>query len=272
MISTSTNLMRAVLATAGLFVTLVCFGQQKPIGKPSIAGLLTQLHSDELADRVKAFERVRSDPAALRSRQVQEALLDLLDRENQLRESLSRGSHERSAVSDKYGEGFGDYVGEIGETVDSFADWNDPHQVCIFVHESYNHESQFAAKIASHAKVAAPCLIQMYGSSDVGSTRASAASVLVQVLGKHADQIDSATAQIVRQAILAALRDPVEVVRSSAVHALGVFGGEDMIPELQQIAESDPAFSKTYQTFWIRQYALKAIADIRKRTASQSVK
>jgi hypothetical protein len=84
--------------------------------------------------------------------QVREALLDLLDRENQLIESTLRDSHRQVGVSAKYGEDYGEYVDQLAETVDPFANWNDSRQVCIFVHESYNAESRFAAKIAAHAR------------------------------------------------------------------------------------------------------------------------
>ena len=55
--------------------------------------------------------------------------------------------------------------------------------------------------------------------------------------------------------------------RLFGVTALGMFGGEELIPALQQVAESDPAVSRTRHTSWIRQDAVKAIADIRKRSS-----
>jgi len=261
------NVLRGVLTTTGILSLGVCLGAQKTATSPTLSESLVQLRAQQWTDRAKAYERLSSDVTALSNPKVQESLLDLLDRENQLIESTLRDSQEKVGVSAKYGEDYGEYVGELGETVDSFANWNDPHQVCIFVHESYNPESRFAAKVASNAKVAAPCLLQMYR-SDVGLIRASAAAVLAQVLGKSGEELDSAMALTVRQTVLAALRDPVEVVRSSTVRELGAFGREDMIPALQQVAESDSAVSRTRGTFWIRQDAVKAIAEIRKRSAS----
>lgn len=184
-----------------------------------------------------------------------------LDREDKLIESVNRDS-EGPSVDEKYGEDFGEYVGELGETVDSFADWGDSHQVCIFVREPYNPESKFAAKIASHAKTAAPCLIQMYG-SDVGLTRAEAAAVLAQILSTTRDQLDSSTIEKVRQLVITALHDQSDAVRSSCVRSLGRHGGPDMIPELARVAESDP--SPEVHGHSIRKSASEAIVAIQKR-------
>jgi hypothetical protein len=237
-------------------------GQQKPATNQSVSDLLAGLRSDDWTERAQAFERLRSDPRALSDSKVQEGLLSVLDRENQLVESTLRDSQGHVGVSDKYGEGFGEYVGELGETVDSFANWNDPHQVCIFVHEPYNPESRFAAKIASHANVSVPCLVQMYG-SDVGLIRAEASAVLVQALGKSKNQIDLTATQKVKRVVLTALQDPDESVRSSTVRALGMFGEVDMIPALEQVAETDP--SPEVQGHSIRKSATDAIASIQKR-------
>lgn len=250
---------------AGIFVAAACLGQQKPASNPNSGELFTQLHSDQWTVRAKAYQQLSSAAKAVNNVQVQQALLDLLDRENRLIESTLRDSNEQAGVSSKYGEDYGEYVGQLGETVDSFANWNDPHQVCIFVHESYDPESKFAAKIVAHASVAVPCLIQMYG-SDVGLTRAEAAPVLVQAWVKAGKQLDPSLSERVRQIILTALRDPSEAVRSHTVGALGKFGGQDMIPALKAVAETDPA--PEVQGHSIRKRAARAVEQIQKRTGS----
>ena len=258
-----------LVATAAFFITVICFGQDKAAGQIDITQLLLQLHSDQLTKREQAYEQLRADPIALRTKEVREGLLDLLDRENQLRESFGRTSRKVAPMSDQDAEEFGNYVGELGETVNSFADWNDPRRVCILVHESYNFESQFADKIVQNARGTVPCLLQLYR-SDVPASRLNAAPILTQILAKSSDQLDQPTTQRVRQTILAALRDPNEIVRSYAVRALGMFGRPDMIPALMQVSKADSAFSKEAGGFWIRQYALKAIADIQKRSPPTS--
>ena len=236
--------------------------QQTHASKPQVTTLLAGLYAAKWTDRAEAYEELRDDPMAIPKPEVQSALMELLDRENQLIESTLRDSHERVGVSEKYGEGLSEYVGELGETVDTFANWNDPRQVCIFVHEAYNPESKFAAKIASHAKLATPCLIEMY-SSDVGLVRAEAAGVLVQAVAKAKDQLDRNTIGIANQLIVRALRDRDDAVRSTSVSALGKFGGQDMIPALEQVAQSDP--SPEVQGHSIRKSALNAIDAIQKR-------
>jgi hypothetical protein len=109
-------------------------------------------------------------------------------------------------ASGKYGEEYGEYVAELGDTVDTFADWNDPRQVCTFVHEPYDPGSRFAAKIASHAKASAACLVELYG-SDLDVLRGNAAAVLVRALANRQD-VDAGTATQARQVVLRALRDP----------------------------------------------------------------
>jgi hypothetical protein len=256
---------RLVVIMAGLLVALTCQGQQKPAIKPTVADQLIQLRSKQWTERAKAFQQLSTDDKTLSDAQVREALLDLLNRENQLIESTLRDSHGQVGVSEKYGEDYGEYVDQLGATVDSFANWNDSHQVCIFVHESYNAESRFAAKIAAHASIAVPCLIQMY-SSDVGLTRAEAAPGLVQALAKGGKQLDPATVNKVKQIIQTALLDSDDAVRSSTITALGKFGEVDMVPALRKVAETDP--SPEIQGYSIRKSAVEAIAAIQKRTSS----
>jgi HEAT repeat protein len=101
----------------------------------------------------------------------------------------------------------------------------------------------------------------MYG-SDVGLTRAKAVAVLVRLSAKS--NLDSGTSQLTRQIVRRALHDPSDAVRSDAVHALGHFGKEDIIPALREVEESDP--SPEVQGLSIRTEATKAIEAIHKRT------
>lgn len=253
---------KGLLIFAIAVMAVAATGQQKPAANRSVGDLLTRLRSEDWSERAQAFEQLRSDPSALRDPKVQEVLLTVLDHENRLMESTLRDSQGHVGVSDRFGEGFGEYVDELGDTVDSFANWNDARQVCIFVHEAYNPDSQFATKIASHANVSVPCLIQMYG-SDVGLIRSEASAVLVQALAKSKSQVSTTTSQEVKQVVLRALQDPDDSVRSSTVRALGKFGGGDMIPALQQVAEADP--SPEVQGHSIRKSAMDAIVSIQER-------
>jgi HEAT repeat protein len=225
-----------------------------------MSDLLSKLQSKDPTERSRSYEDLRSDAKAMRSKQVQVALLDLLDREDREIESTLRASHEQEGVGEDYAE----YVGELGGTVDSYADWTDTHQVCILVQQSYEWDGRFAAKIAGHATISIPCLIQMYR-SDVGLTRAEAAPTLVRALADGKDGLAPEAAQKAREVILRALQDRSEAVRSKTVKSLERFGAPDMIPALKQVANSDPANGGDH-SFWIREYAVRAIAAIQSRT------
>jgi hypothetical protein len=246
---------------AGVLLATICLAQLEPSGRPDVAKLLAQLRAGGWPDRARAYEGFRSDPTAMRRHEVQRALLDLLDRENQLIESVNRNPAGPS-VDQKYGEEYAEYVGRLGEAVDSFADWTDPRQVCIFVHEPYNPESRFAAKIALHGKVAIPCLLQMYR-SEVELVRAEAAPLIVQALAKSTDRLDEKMILAAKKVVVLALRDAHEVVRINTIDALGSFGGEDMVPALAEVAQKDPASGAGGD--WIRKRASGAIALIEKR-------
>jgi hypothetical protein len=213
-------------------------------------------------ERARAYEKLRSNPAALRDRKVRTALLDLLDRENRVVESTLRESREQVGASGKYGEEYGEYLGELSQSVDAFADWNNPRQVCIFVQEPDNPDSRFAAKIAAHAKVSAPCLVEMYG-NDLGVVRGKAASVLVQALASPKQDLDARTVRQIREIVWRALHDSHESVRSETVAALGRFGEQDMLPALKEVADTDPG--PEVQGHSVREQAVKAIAAIEKR-------
>jgi HEAT repeats len=242
---------------ASVFVVCVAailgWGQHSPALKATSAELLDMLRSDDPAQRADAYEHLRLDPSALRSATVKSALLDLLDRENSVHESAIR---ERTGISDKYGEGYTEYAYALGETVASFVNWNDPHQVCMAV-RGFVPESV----IADHARATIPCLLQK-ARSNLGLVRGRAVAVLVRALAKGRNDLDARTIERAEQTIRGALRDPDSDVRTDAVEALGHYGSEDMIPALKEVAETDPSPDGEYA---IRKWAAEAIAAIQKR-------
>jgi len=242
--------------------SLLCLVTQNPASKPNVGQLLSSLQSERWVDRADAYDELRSDPAAISSANVREKLLQLLDRENHVIESNLRESQNQAGAEDKFGEEYAEYVAGLGETVDSFADWNDTRQVCIYVHEPYNPESRFATKIASHGKVALPCLIRMYD-SDLPLLRAEASPVIVQALAKSKEALDARTIRDAKQLVIKALRDPDNAVRINTVQALGAYGRQDMIPALERVAETDP--SPEVNGYSIRKWATEAIAAINAR-------
>jgi len=221
----------------------VLWGQQTPLRKESRDKLLLNLRSENGEERSKAFERLRSDRTALRSASVKTALVDLLDRENQ-----------RAASGE--GEDYAEYKGKLAETVVSIADWSDSRQVCILAN-SANPPKQ----LADHARIAVPCLLKKLKTAPV-LERGPVFATLVQALAKGRNRLDSDTSRTLQQAILSGLHDSDASVRISTVKALGRFGGEDMIPELKVVADTDPDPSEGYA---IRKWAGEAIAAIQKR-------
>jgi len=253
-------------------ITATCWGQQGKTATDTGA-LLAQLRSTQRPEREEAFTRLRSDPAAIKDPKVQRALLDLLERENTAIEADNRKSSGPSGATERDAEeGDAEYLAELGETVDSFADWSDHRQVCIFVREAYNPESRFAAKIAAHARIAVPCLLDM-SNTDLGVYRAESVAVLVQALSKGRGDIETRYVEAAKQQILRGLHDQDALVRGETVIALGAFGDMNMIPALQEVARSDPGSEtrtdNNKQWFPIREEATEAITQIQQRAAQK---
>lgn len=240
--------------------TLSCWGQQAsnkiptPDQQASVESLLAKLRSNDESAKDTAFYKLRSDPIAMRSAKVRSAMLSLLDQENREAEA---GVHMGE------GEGYGEYFSDLLGTVESFADWNDQHQVCILVNAGASPDSPVPAEAAVRMKIAIPCLLEM----SKGTNRVIAVPTLVKALAKAGDNLDPGTIETVKQLILLALHDPKEDVRYFTVDALGKFGGQDMIPALKEVATHDP--SPEVQGHSIRRSAATAIVAIQKRAAQQ---
>lgn len=258
--------MRGLLITSILLGAL-CLAQQQPAAKPSVDQLLRQLHHAQWTDRAEAYEKLSSDSKALSDHRVQKELSNLLGRESGYIRPKP-GDGEPEDIPDEENEAFSEYLGYLAGTVESFTDWNDPSQVCLLVYQGYDPESRFAAEIAAHGKVALLCLMQRFGSNIYGSNsglvRAEVAPVVVQALARTTG-LDEKTVRASKELILKALHDPEEADRINTVEALKSFGGEDMIPALRQIAQSDPA-APAANGDSIRKWAAEAIAAIEKRT------
>jgi hypothetical protein len=234
----------------------IVLGQQAKAPTPSVSELLTKLKSSDGDVRAKAYQQLRSSPAALQSPDVRTAFIDLLDRENRDSELIRRtgGGGEN--------EGDAEYVADLARTVESVANWNDTRQACILVASG----ALPTDKYAEHAKVAIPCLLSR-SKSNFALERRQTAELLLEVLAKKKTNLDPSMIEASKQVVQMALHDPDSGVRIGTVHALAEFGGEDMIPALRQIAESDPYVDTDNHSFWIRDYAHQAIDAIEQRVA-----
>jgi hypothetical protein len=231
----------------------------------NVPELLSGLQSNDWKARAGAYARIRLSATALARRDVREALLELLDRENHIAELTLRESHEMTGTAGKYGEEYVEYVGELGETVDGFVNWADPRQVCILVHRGYNPNSVFAGTIAAHGKVAARCLIEM-ADSDLGVVRSKAAPILLQIMA-DSKSLDGQTTRMARQLVLRALRDSNSTVQMFTILAMRDYAGPDMIPSLKSLAAA--ASRPVEHDASIRKWATEAIAAIQKRATQK---
>lgn len=248
--------MSKIILLAVMCTGLSSWCQQLPTIKPSVPQLVAKLHSSHLVERSEAIDEIRSDSVALHSRRVQETLIDLLDKEN-------KGSPEDTASEDDEGEEYPEYFASLRETVNSFADWNDPRQACILVYAGSNDYPSSPQRAAARARAAMPCLLRR-SKSDVAIDREIASIMLVEALARGKEAVDMDTAQSARQIILSHLQDKDDGVRASTVDALSKFGGIDMIPALKLVASNDP--SPEVEGHSIRKSAAEAIAAIQKRT------
>jgi hypothetical protein len=252
------------LRDAFLFAALICIvipngwaAEQQGNEKPSVDDLLTQLHSRHWADRSDALDEVSSDQAALHSRKLQAVLIDLLDQENQGKDT---------AGEEGGGDEFAEYFASLRGVVNSFADWNDPRQACILVYAGSDDYPPSAPQAEARARAAMPCLLKR-SKSKGPIDRAIAGPMLVEAVQKAHGTLDATVAQSARQIILRDLQDPDPGVRSLTVDALGKFGGIDMVPALKEVAANDA--SPEVDGHSIRQSAAEAIKQIQKREAQR---
>lgn len=227
--------------------------------------LLARLHSRHWAARTDALDEIRSDQSMLHSRKVQTVLIDLLDQENQGKDTSSNTVNSEDSDGDG-GEEYAEYFASLREVVNSFADWNDPRQACILVYAGSDDYPDATVQAAARARAAMPCLLKR-SKSDLAIDRAIAGPMLVEAVQKAQGTLDATTAQSARQIILHDLQDPDAGVRSLTVDALGKFGGIDMVPALKGVAANDP--SPEVDGHSVRKSAADAIARIQERATQR---
>jgi hypothetical protein len=98
---------RLISFTGVMIIASVVFAVSQ--GSDNRNALLSQLRSNNWQERAAAAEKLIADRDALRSDEVKSALIDLLERENQVIESTLRESNGQEGVSVKYGEGYSEY-------------------------------------------------------------------------------------------------------------------------------------------------------------------
>jgi hypothetical protein len=236
--------------------------------------LLSRLHSDEWKQRAEAVQRLIAKPETLASDQVKNALIDLLDRENQV---IVSAYQEGQPVSVKYGEAYSEYYAELLGAVDQVADFNDKRTLDVLVRASYNPDSQFAMKFARYGEAAAPALLEI-ASSDFAPHRENALAILGEILKRAKDPTSRIPADVqegIKQALINGTNDAEPWVRSQAVRSIGKVGDRDLIPLLERIAKTDPATIPAAEPgtkkFPVRAEALKALSAIKSKEPNRQM-
>lgn len=208
-----------------------------------MSDLLVRLHSENWIERSDAVEEIRSHPEALHSRKIQTALTDLLDREEReadesLPKDLTENRPDENGGAGQEGgavfggavfEGYGEYIGWLAETVRSFADWNDPRQVCLLVNAATVDCPSSPAEAAAHARAAMPCILKM-AEDEQEINRAIAIPMRAEALARGKDALDSRTVQSAKLIVLNDLHDSDAGVRSSTVVAIRHYRASKRLP------------------------------------------
>lgn len=139
----------------------------------------------------------------------------------------------------------------------------DSKQTCVVLRGLNRADDEFAATISAHGNAVTACLISELLGRNPGSTRAEAASALVQAMSTATPALDAKTSLRAREAVLSALRDRAVEVRVATVTALAEFGDETMVPALQMVAKSDPILS-------LRDYTALAVTRMCKRLGARA--
>lgn len=235
-----------------LLLTLPSLAQQGSPQHIEIGALLVQLQSRDAGVRSSAYYQLVSDPAALQNAKVKAALLDLLGRE------------ARDVTNYDGGEGFAEYISDLSETVAPLVNWDDQHQACRTVKDGIAPPADTPEEAASREKLVWPCLKQISASNWI-LDRDSASRIVIELSAQVGKQLDPSIAQEARGMITNFLHDPYEGVRDDTVEELAKFGAEEIIPALEDVAQSDPSTDRVDHSHWIRKRAARAIAEIQKR-------
>jgi hypothetical protein len=213
------------------------------VGAQTAGGVLTQLESRDYTVRSAAFYQIfstatagMSDTASLGPRmqrlagyarahpEVQIALIKLLEREG-------RPDPAKDALpEDAY----------IGDLIGSVAALRDPRAVKGLMGAITTGGMATGGLLDLGAAAVPSLLAKVHDPRAHFFARSAAADVLGVIATRSTLRADTGA---IRSALLDALGDTNQYVRSSAVHALGAFHGPDVRRAVERIAATDPAVS-----------------------------
>ncbi len=192
---------------------------------------------------------------------VQRALIELVDRENKKPETVPEEANGSDGDRDAYWDGYVQYLSDLDDLANPFIDWDSSVEACIVVHESCNPWSRLAQVIATHARTAMPCVLKLANSEEM-IQRDKVSYILVEALANN--QLDSGEEQKAREALHNFLHDKHTGIRLITVSAIKERGDASMLPELADIAQTDP----DQKPHGVRALAADAIAAIKSRQTS----
>jgi hypothetical protein len=218
-----------------------------------IDDLLQKLHAASEGERMTAVLKLSAIPDALKTPRVVKELVDLLERENAY-------IRERSKAGTGVGEGYGEYVSVLLDIVFKAANLQDSHTLEVLAGSSYNDDSRFAKELADAGGIRLiPIALELL-KADEAFDRWDGVGLLARLYEQRDfHQMDVRTSQSLKQAIIDTTKDSDVSMRMTAVRYLGQIGSASDLALLQQISESD-------KEPVVRQYAIRAMDSIRKRT------
>jgi hypothetical protein len=201
---------------------------QSSIDNDRVARLLSQLTSTEFARRMDAFVMLKGDHYVVRQSTVQQAFMDLLDRENKAISELAR---EGKGPADEFGETYAeDYYPDLLGMVSSFADFQDPRTIDILVRSAYNPDSRFASKLAERGDLVLPPLLRL-SHSDVATERQFAVMFIREILlNFKPKQLSSKAAEELVQQLRSAQTDANPAVKAEADRVLNQMKSDVHMP------------------------------------------
>lgn len=207
---------------------------------------LAGLHSPDYTARAKSLDTLKgmfdADPTLLNKPVVQQAVIELLERENA---TIIANYRSGAGSSEDYGEW---YAGPVAETVlevlPHLPPKTRPRMITAMVNGSYNPESRWAQDLALHGEEVVPDVLALAKSDDVPS-RWNAYALMVELLKGHQagtlqPPLAAASVPAVQRALRDGLRDRDVTCRRRVVDALVAVGDRDAIPLLSKLAQSDP--------------------------------
>lgn len=228
-----------MILRSALMATLACV---VPTGTsiaqvPQLAtdALLTKLRSSNPIERAASFQTLSSRPHAFEGPRMSKALLEALERENDLIYSVLRESKGQMGVSGKYGEGYSEYYASLLGACDQYCDKRSDRTLEALANSAYSSSSSFAVRLSQqYGARTAPFFLKL-ALTDLPNRRRDAVLMLTQIW-----RLDSSLAPNLRESIHLAVRtrtgDERPYVRSAAARALGDLGSLSDIATLERLS------------------------------------